>query len=444
LSDLPGKVEPSRRASSQSKVESPAPARLPFAFASIDEAIRREIVYLSSADGVPLAGILYGPGSPEPRTAILAMHPRGDFTRHYLAPGLARAGFAFFGVTSRYLNNDADALHERLLIDVAAAIGWLRARGFERVVLLGNSGGGSLFGFYLEQAAKPAVERLQRAPSGDPVPLDRLAMPLADGFVLLAAHLGEGEFLLSRLDPSVIDEAEPTAVDPDLDMYQPANGYRPLPAPSRYSQDFIARFRTAQRARCARIDAKALTFCEEARWYRERMKSPDLASAGPDERYRTLRHGLARRYLLIYRTLADPRYLDLTLDPSQRPPGSIFSYGRDPIAGNYGEGLARVMSVRGWLSTWSGLTSNADLRRTLPGVKLPTLVINPLADTDIYPSEAKALLAASGAADKHLSELAWADHYLNPVGEGLAMADPRERVLDVIVPWLEERYPPAR
>src|SRR5439155_130596 len=248
---------------------------------------RREIVYHHAADGVPLSGILYLPPPREPGTAVLAMHPRGDFTRHYLAPKLAAAGYAFLGTTTRYLNNDADALHERLLLDVAGTIAFLRGRGFSTVVLLGNSGGGSLFAFYLEQAAKPAAERLARAPSGDRVALGEVDMPAGDGLILLAAHLGEG------------------------------------------------------------------------------------------------------RYLLVYRTLADPRHLDLSLDPSERRPGSIFSFGRDPVVGNYGEGLARVMSARGWLSTWSGLRSNAALERTLPAVAVPTQVICAAADTDIYPSECR-------------------------------------------------------
>ena len=122
---------------------------------------------------------------------------------------LAAGGYAFLGQPTRYLNNDADALHERLLDDVAAAVAWLRGRGFARVVLLGNSGGGSLFAFYLEQAAKAPAERLTRAPSGDRVPLAEIELPPADGLVLLAAHLGEGVFMLDRLDPSVVDEAEP-------------------------------------------------------------------------------------------------------------------------------------------------------------------------------------------------------------------------------------------
>src|SRR5439155_302233 len=202
-----------------------------------------------------------------------------------------------------------DALHERLLLDVAGNVAWLRERGFRQVILLGNSGGGSLFAFYLAQAAKPPADRLARAPSGDRVPLGEVEMPAADGLVLLAAHLGEGIFLLDLLDPSVIDEASPTAVNP-------------------------------------------------------------------------------------------------------RPLGSIFSYGRDPIHGNYGEGLGRVMSARGWLSTWSGLQSNAALERTLPEVRVPTLVIAALADTDIYPSECRRAFEASAARDKAYAELAGADHYL--------------------------------
>src|SRR5438128_8278457 len=203
------------------------PVRLPFHWSAIDPAVRREIVYHHAADGVPLTGILYRPPSREPDAVVLAMHPRGDFTRHYLAPKLAAAGWAFLGTTTRYLNNDADALHERLLLDVAGTIAFLRGRGFSTVVLLGNSGGGSLFAFYLEQAAKPPAERLARAPSGDRVALGEVDMPAADGLILLAAHLGEGRYLLDHLDPSVVAEGDPTAGHPQLDKYGPATRPRP-------------------------------------------------------------------------------------------------------------------------------------------------------------------------------------------------------------------------
>jgi len=155
----------------------------------------------------------------------------------------------------------------------------------------------------------------------------------------------------------------------------------------------------------------------------------------PAERALAVRFALQRRYLLVYRTLADPRYLDRRLDPSPRPLGSIFSYGRDPIHGNYGEGLARVMSARGWLSTWSGLASNAALERTLPDVRVPTLVVAALADTDIYPAEGRRAFAASAAADKAYVELDGADHYLRPPDAQRRAAD------EVLLPWLRERWP---
>ena len=413
-----------------------ASVRYPHEFAELDPAVRREIVNHGAADGAPLSGLLYLPPRRDTDTVVLAMHPRGDFCQHYLVPQIVGAGYAFMGSRTRNLNNDADALHERLLVDVAGTVAWLRARGFRKVILLGNSGGGSLFAFYLAQAGKPPAERLARAPSGDRVPLGEIEMPTAEALVLLAAHLGEGIFLLDRLDPSVVDEANPTAVNPRLDMYDPRNGYRPMTeGDSRYSPDFVAEFRAAQRARCERIDRQALGWCEETAWFRARLKSDALA---PAERVLAMRFALQRRYLLVYRTLADPRYLDRRLDPSPRPLGSIFSFGRDPIHGNYGEGLARVMSARGWLSTWSGLASNAALERTLPDVRVPTLVIAALADTDIYPSECGRAFAACGAADKAHAELDGADHYLRPEGAD----DPRQRAADeFILPWLRERWP---
>jgi pimeloyl-ACP methyl ester carboxylesterase len=412
----------------------------PHCYRALDPAVRREIVDHAAADGWPLTGILYRPPTCDPDVVVLAMHPRADFTRHYLAPQLTAAGYAFMGATTRYLNHDADALHERLVVDVAGTIAWLRATGFRKVILLANSGGGSLFAFYLQQASRPPAQRITRAPSGDRVPLDETELPLADGLILLAAHPGEGVFLLDRLDPSVIDEANPTATNPRLDMFDPRNGYRPMTdGPSRYAPGFLAEFRAAQRARCERIDRAALERIEEAAFFRKR-----LGTAAPEERPRFARLALQRPYLLVYRTLADPRYLDPTIDPSERPLGSIFSYGRDPIAGNYGEGLARAMSARGWLSTWSGLSSHAALEQTLPEVSVPTLTICATADMDIYPSECRAAHERSAATDKAYRELRHASHYLHPVGaESAKLAHPQDRVADeMIVPWLRERWRP--
>lgn len=410
--------------------------QIPHSYVAIDPAVRREVVDHAAADGFPLSGMLYRPPAADPDVVFLAMHPRADFTRHYLAPHLTAGGFAFMGSTTRYLNHDADALHERLLLDMAGTVDWLRTTGFRRVILLANSGGGSLSAFYLQQAAKAPADRLTHAPSGDPVPLAKYDLPAADGLILLAAHPGEGQFLLDRLDPSVIDESNPTAVDWRLDMYDPRNGYRPMSSgPSRYDADFLATFRAAQRARCARLDAMCREWCEEATYHRGKLGDASLTAS---ERVRFARQAMQRRYLLIYRTLADPRYLDPTLDPSQRPLGSIFSHGRDPIVGNYGEGLARAMSARGWLSTWSGLSSQAELALTLPDVRVPTLVIGATADMDIYPSQTEAAYEACGAEDKMHVPLDGAGHYLQPVG---GAGDPRRRVAEeVLLPWARERW----
>ena len=425
----------------QSRDRMPPPERvvLPHCYRTLDPAVRREIVDHAAADGFPLTGILYRPPARDPDVVVLAMHPRADFTRHYLVPQLTAAGYAFMGSTTRYLNHDADALHERLVVDVAGTIAWLRRRGFRRVVLLANSGGGSLFAFYLQQAGRAPERRTTQAPSGDRVPLDRMELPAADGLVLLAAHLGEGRFLLERLDPSVVDEADALATDPRLDMYDPRKGYRPMSeGPSQYAADFVAEFRAAQRARCERIDRNARARLDETADAKRR-----LGAAPAGERAALARAAFQRPYLLIYRTLADPRYLDPTLDPSERPLGSIFSFGRDPIVGNYGEGLARAMTARGWLSTWSGLASHAALEQTLPEVTVPTLVVCALADMDIYPSECRRAFAASGATDKAYVELSHASHYLYPVGpEGAKLRHPQDRVADeTIVPWLRERWP---
>jgi hypothetical protein len=343
---------------------------------------------LTTSDGASVRGVLVTvPGA---TTVVCLMHPRQDVTHHPLVPVLLRAGVAVWTQHTRSVNNDLTLVHEQALLDVAAGMVFLREQGFATIVTLGHSGGGPLYAFYLEQAGLAPGDRIATTPGGRPTGLAEAAMPVADGAVFLAPHPGQGRLLLGCIDASVADEGDPLSVVPDLDPFDPANGFAEPPASSSYPSEFLARYRAAQRDRVARIDAVARQHLARAGEARTAFRRSGAAT--------DRRRAIAPRIITVFRTDADPRTVDLSLDPSERPYGSLF--GRRPDLINYGQvGFGRLTTPEAWLSTWSGLSTNADFVRCAPGVTVPTLFLELTGDQAAFPAETKKMVQALGATD---------------------------------------------
>jgi pimeloyl-ACP methyl ester carboxylesterase len=198
-----------------------------------------------------------------------------------------------------------------------------------------------------------------------------------------------------------------------------------------YDRDWLATYRAAQLARVARIDALAKASIADSIDAGGRLRGVDKdVDTVAWREFR--RRAVFTQYLTIYRTLADPAYLDLSIDPDERPMGSLFAFP-DPFDANYGRGgLARTMTARGWLSTWSGLSSHAKLADTMPRVTVPTLLVHPTADTEIRVWQAEEIMRNAGAADITYVPMKGAPHYL----EGH-----RQEALAIVADWLEKRFP---
>jgi hypothetical protein len=381
---------------------------------------------LRTADGASATGILRTlPGA---RVVVTIVHPRQDVTHHVMVPELLSRGYAVWTQGTRSPNNDLTLQHEQAIIDVAAGHERLRALGWSSVVSLGHSGGATLAAFYCQQASLPPDRRLIETPAGRPVPLADTSMPLPDGVVFMAPHPGQGALLERVIDPSVVDESDPLSVDAALDPFSPANGFVDAPRSSSFDPEFVDRYRAAQRARVERIDTVARERVAAARDHAAAFK----ASEDPVHR----RRALAPRLVTVFRTDADLRNVDLSIDPNDRPYGSLF--GRRPDLTNYGlVGFGRTSTPEAWLSTWSSVSTRADFVACAPGVTVPTLLLGFSGDQASFPADIERMRAALGATDLTVDDVR-GTHFGGAVTPGEPTGSSRAAL--VIDDWLAERF----
>lgn len=333
----------------------------------------------------PCVGLYWTQKNQDPEIAFMLVHYSADFSEHYLGGPLASQGFGVLGFGTRYRAMEEHFILEKALDDIAAGTKWLQENtAVKKLIFIGNSGGGSLMAAFQARA--------ERDPS----------IRGGDAFIFLNAHPGRADVLTMWLDPSVIDESDPTKRDPALDMYNPKNG-------PPFSQEFQTKYREAQRQRNHRITA----------WAKSEKKRLNEA-------------GISDRMFTVDRTFADLRFTDPSIDPSDRP-NNICYYG-EPEKANNGIGLvARATTLETWLSMWSLEDSKSRFELQAATFSLPTLVVQSTADIGVFPSMAQGIYDSIGSSEKEIKFIPGA-HFFEDGQESL------DNLTNVITDWTKKTF----
>ena len=291
-----------------------------------------------------------------------------------------------------------------MLLDLGAFIRHAKEYwGYRKVVLAGWSGGGSLALFYQSQAETPTIST---TPAGDPIDIAGAGLIPADAIIFQAAHMSRAQLLADIIDPSVRDELNPDDRIRELDIYDPLNPHQPP-----YDADFIAHYRREQVARIRRI----------SHWAKDMLETLRKRDTGELE-----------RGFVTHRTMADPRFLDATLDPNDRRIN--WSYMGNPETVNSGPvGLARFSTLRAWLSQWSLDDTNANGLACAGRLKAPLLVIENTADDAVPTTHPRQIFETASSSDKQFAKIAGATHYY--AGQPVLLAEVTRLALD----WLSDR-----
>ncbi|MCV7281530.1 alpha/beta hydrolase [Mycolicibacterium flavescens] len=351
----------------------------------------------AGAGGHPCQGLYHRGVGRKPKVAMIATHYQIDFSEHYLADYMATRGIGFLGWNTRYRGFESSFLLDHALVDIGVGVRWLReVQHIETVVLLGNSGGGSLMAAYQAQAVDPHVT---------PLPGMRPAaglndLPPADGYVATAAHPGRPDVLTAWMDAAVVDETDAVATDPDLDLFAGHNG-------PPYSADFVERYRAAQVARNHAITDWAETELDRVR-----------------------AAGFSDRPFTVLRTWADPRMVDAALEPTKRP--ANMCYAGVPVQANRSaRGIAAATTLRNWMGMWSLRHAQTRAEPHLNRITCPALVINAEQDTGVFPSDAQRIFDALASTEKTQTSID-TDHYFTTPGA-------RSEQADTIAKWITKR-----
>jgi hypothetical protein len=223
--------------------------------------------------------------------------------------GWASRGFLAFCLNFPWVNNEAAVMWEDTAVHVGSAVKFLKGQpGITKIVLVGASGGGPTFTYY-QAVAENGPSYCQGPNKLIECSNSLIGLVPADGIILNDAHPGNPTVaILRQLNPAVtnypaiLDHNRPARINPNLDPFNPKNGYNPT-GPSIYSENFKKRYFKAQADRMNVLIDEAL----------QRLREIEASNYPDDDAPFTIVRGqgarLAQLDLSVHHTTVNPQQL---------------------------------------------------------------------------------------------------------------------------------------
>jgi pimeloyl-ACP methyl ester carboxylesterase len=404
--------------------------------------------YIQFSPGAVKA-VLYKPDSgPAPHIAILIIHRTANVLASPATRELASRGFMVLAVNPRSDNNEAAVDFEANALDIKSGVELLRKHpGITKILLWGHSGGGPATSFY-QAVAEQGPSYCRGANKLTECDDTLSGLPKADGLILVDAHPGISVNGLRSLNPAVLDERDPKALDPALDPFNPANGY--ADGGSRYSDDFKRRYFKAQADRMNRLIDRALAEIKGMKSGSAPYPDDDAMVVARFEGARlmeldgSIHHSTLKPQKLLKN---DGTIVTQIVESVRRP-----ARGYDRRNASF-EGGARIMTLRSFLSAnairakdsldqidWCSSNNSTDC--ALPNITVPTLITAMGAHYFIRDSEIH--YEKSAARDKDFITIEGATHGLSPCTAcettPRQYANSQKNFFDYVTMWITARF----
>lgn len=405
-------------------------------------------------------GLLWAPAARggAARTGVVLVHPFATSLGHVLCRGLAARGFLALCADPpetnrpfRFAGYDAQAQ------TIGSAIRRLREEeDLRSVFLAGHGEGGALAAFY-QNVAQNGPSACLGPEKIAPCAAARLTgLPPAAGLVLIDPDLGQAFATLSSLDPAIAVERAPTQRYPDLDMYDPRNGFDPGRNAADYPPAFRKSFHAAQAERNARLTAEARKLVSAVA-ARDRDAFADdmplfVAGALTTPLWQVDSSLLARsrkpHKLLAADGATQRRVLETIALPSGNPREAFSHRTAVPFTALQflaGHAIETTPAYDVTADDVTGVVWASSATSAIPniaGVHQPVLIMVMTASFAARPAEM--ILDAAASSDKELVGVEGATHALTPCSacagaRGRGFGDTKRRTLDYVAEWLRRR-----